>query len=100
MGYPESSNLLHRTPSGNARERCHVQSLRPARRWPERPPMDATTPPEHGTNTKSAQLTVGEKNYSVVMYEGTIGPEVIHISHPDGQPGGITYEPGLTHPGT
>ena len=42
--------------------------------------MDAKTPPEHGTNIKSAQLTVGEKNYSFPMYEGTIGPEVIDIS--------------------
>src|SRR5256886_4024997 len=96
MGYPELSNLLHRTPSGNPRDRCCLRSLRPARRWPERPPMDAKTPPEHGTNTKSAQLTVGEKNYSFPMYEGTIGPEVVDISKLYGQAGVFTYDPGFT----
>src|SRR5205085_2345954 len=63
------------------------ESLRPARRWSERPPMDAKTPPEHGTNTKSAQLTIGEKNYSFPMYEGTVGPEVIDISKLYGEAG-------------
>src|SRR5206468_3103169 len=85
--------------SGNPRERCYLRSLRPARRHPERPPMDAKTPPEHGTNTKSAQLTVGEKNYSFPMYEGTIGPEVIDISKLYGQAGVFTYDPGFTSTG-
>src|SRR5881227_2708302 len=100
MGYPELSNLLHRTPSGNPRDGCHLRFLRPARRWPERPPMDAKTPPEHGTNIKSAQLTVGEKNYSFPMYEGTIGPEVIDISKLYGQTGVFTYDPGYTSTGS
>src|SRR2546421_11075129 len=100
MGYPELSNLLHRTPSGNPHDGCYLRFLRPARRWPERPPMDAKTPPEHGTNTKSAQLTVGEKNYSFPMYEGTIGPEVIDISKLYGQAGVFTYDPGFTSTGS
>ena len=41
--------------------------------------MDAKTPAAHGQNTKSAQLTIGEKNYAFPMYEGTVGPDVIDI---------------------
>src|SRR3982751_1455900 len=93
MGYRELSDLLHRT-------HRLLRSLRPARRRPERPPMDAKTPPEHGTNTKSAQLTVGEKNYSFPMYEGTIGPEVIDISKLYGEAGVFTYDPGFTSTGS
>src|SRR2546423_7813798 len=100
MRYRELSDLLHRTPSGTPSDRCHPRSLRPARRWPERPPMDAKTPPEHGTNTKSAQLTVGEKNYSFPMYEGTIGPDVIDISKLYGEAGVFTYDPGFTSTGS
>src|ERR1041385_6398231 len=100
MGYRELSDLLHRTPSGKLRDRCYPRSLRPARRWPERPPMDAKTPPEPGTNTKSAQLTVGEKSYSFPMYEGTIGPDVIDISKLYGQAGVFTYDPGFTSTGS
>ena len=32
------------------------------------------------TNLKSGQLTLGDKNWSFPLYEGTIGPEVIDIS--------------------
>src|SRR5437764_7126830 len=100
MGYPELSNLLHRTPSGNPRDGYYLRFLRPARRWSERPPMDAKTPPEHGTNTKSAQLTIGEKNYSFPMYEGTIGPDVVDISKLYGEAGVFTYDPGFTSTGS
>ena len=62
--------------------------------------MDAKTPPEHGTNTKSAQLTVGEKNYAFPMYEGTIGPDVIDISKLYAQAGVFTYDPGFTSTGS
>ena len=39
--------------------------------------MDAKTPASHGQNTKSAQLTIGEKNYDFPVYEGTIGPDAV-----------------------
>ncbi len=62
--------------------------------------MDAKTPPAHGQNTKSAQLTVGEKNYSFPMYEGTVGPDVIDISKLYGEAGVFTYDPGFTSTGS
>ena len=62
--------------------------------------MDAKTPPAHGTNTKSAQLTIGEKNYAFPMYEGTVGPDVIDISKLYGQAGVFTYDPGFTSTGS
>src|SRR6201988_5422725 len=62
--------------------------------------MDAKTPPAHGQNTKSAQLTIGEKNYAVPMYEGTVGPDVIDISKLYGQAGVFTYDPGFTSTGS
>jgi len=62
--------------------------------------MDAKTPADHGTNTKTAQLTIGEKNYSFPMYEGTIGPEVVDISKLYGQAGVFTYDPGFTSTGS
>src|ERR1700752_3778104 len=62
--------------------------------------MDAKTPPAHGQNTKSAQLTIGEKNYDFPMYEGTVGPDVIDISKLYGQAGVFTYDPGFTSTGS
>ena len=62
--------------------------------------MDAKTPPAHGTNTKSAQLTIGDKNYAFPMYEGTVGPDVIDISKLYGQTGMFTYDPGFTSTGS
>ena len=62
--------------------------------------MDAKTPPAHGQNTKSAQLTVGDKNYSFPMYEGTVGPDVIDISKLYGEAGVFTYDPGFTSTGS
>ena len=62
--------------------------------------MDAKTPPAHGQNTKSAQLTIGEKNYAFPVYEGTVGPDVIDISKLYGQAGVFTYDPGFTSTGS
>src|SRR6267154_1638161 len=62
--------------------------------------MDAKTPPAHGANTKSAQLTVGEKNYALPVYEGTIGPDVVDISKLYAQTGMFTYDPGFTSTGS
>ena len=58
--------------------------------------MDAKTPASHGANTKSAQLTIGDKSYAFPVYEGTIGPDVIDISKLYGQAGIFTYDPGFT----
>ena len=62
--------------------------------------MDAKTPPAHGANTKSAKLTIGEKNYAFPVYEGTVGPDVIDISKLYGQAGVFTYDPGFTSTGS
>src|SRR3954468_17322122 len=62
--------------------------------------MDAKTPPTHGQNTKSAQLTIGEKNYAFPVYEGTIGPDVVDISKLYAQAGVFTYDPGFTSTGS
>jgi len=62
--------------------------------------MDAKTPASHGQNTKSAQLTIGEKNYDFPVYEGTIGPDVVDISKLYAQAGVFTYDPGFTSTGS
>src|ERR1044072_5235862 len=62
--------------------------------------MDAKTPASHGQNTKSAQLTIGEKSYDFPVYEGTIGPDVVDISKLYGQAGVFTYDPGFTSTGS
>src|ERR1700687_3778748 len=58
--------------------------------------MDAKS----GANTKSAALTVGDKNYQFPVYEGTIGPEVIDISALYNKVGVFTYDPGFTSTGS
>ena len=58
--------------------------------------MDAKTPASHGANTKSGQLTVGDKSYTFPVYEGTIGPDVLDIAKLYGQAGIFTYDPGFT----
>jgi citrate synthase len=49
-----------------------------------------------GKNTKSAQLSVGDKKWSFPIYDGTIGPEVIDISKLYNESGVFTYDPGFT----
>jgi citrate synthase len=58
--------------------------------------MDAKT----GSNLKSGQLTLGDKNYSFPVYEGTIGPDVVDISKLYAQAGVFTYDPGFTSTGS
>src|SRR5882672_6076884 len=58
--------------------------------------MDAKT----GANTKSAKLTVGDKDWSLPVYEGTIGPEVIDIGKLYAETGMFTYDPGYTSTGS
>ena len=54
--------------------------------------MDAKT----GANTKTAKLTLGDKDWSFPMYQGTIGPEVVDVSKLYGEVGIFTYDPGFT----
>jgi citrate synthase len=58
--------------------------------------MDAKT----GANIKTAKLTVGDKNYSFPVYDGTIGPEVIDVSKLYAETGMFTYDPGFTSTGS
>src|SRR5215470_6297422 len=54
--------------------------------------MDARS----GANTKIGTLTLGDKNYTFPVYEGTIGPDVIDISRLYAQANVFTYDPGFT----
>ena len=54
--------------------------------------MDAKT----GANIKTGKLTLGDKNWSFPLYDGTIGPAVIDISKLYGEAGIFTYDPGFT----
>jgi citrate synthase len=49
-----------------------------------------------GANTKTGTLTLGDKSYSLPVYEGTIGPDVVDISKLYGQANVFTYDPGFT----
>src|ERR1700732_5005453 len=52
--------------------------------------------PRPGSNTKIGTLTLGDKNYTFPVYEGTIGPDVIDISKLYTQADIFTYDPGFT----
>ena len=54
--------------------------------------MDAKT---NGKN-KTGTLTVGNNNWDMPIYPGTIGPDVVDISKLYGQSGMFTYDPGFT----
>jgi citrate synthase len=54
--------------------------------------MDAKT----GANIKIGKLTLGDKNWSFPLYDGTLGPPVIDISKLYGEAGVFTYDPGFT----
>jgi citrate synthase len=49
-----------------------------------------------GANTKTSTLTVGDKSYSLPVYEGTMGPDVIDISKLYNEANVFTYDPGFT----
>src|ERR1700726_3143853 len=49
-----------------------------------------------GSNTKIGTLTLGDKNYTFPVYEGTLGPDVIDISKLYNQADVFTYDPGFT----
>ena len=54
--------------------------------------MDAKTSAKNKTGT----LTVGNNNWDMPIYPGTIGPEVVDISKLYAQSGMFTYDPGFT----
>ena len=51
------------------------------------------------TNIKTAKLTVGDKNWTFPIYNGTIGPDVIDIRKLYAETGMFTYDPGFTSTG-
>jgi citrate synthase len=54
--------------------------------------MDAKT----GANIKTGKLTLGDKDYSFPIYDGTLGPEVLDVSKLYAEAGIFTYDPGFT----
>src|SRR3546814_14108859 len=44
----------------------------------------------------TSKLTVGDKNFDLPVYAGSIGPDVIDVSKLYGQTGHFTYDPGFT----
>jgi len=44
----------------------------------------------------ASKLTVGDKNFDLPVYAGSIGPDVIDVSKLYGQTGHFTYDPGFT----
>ena len=58
--------------------------------------MDAKT----GANIKTGTITLGNKNYSFPVYDGTLGPEVLDVSKHYAEAGIFTYDPGFTSTGS
>jgi citrate synthase len=58
--------------------------------------MDAKT----GSNIKTGTITLGNKNYSFPVYDGTLGPEVLDVSKLYAEAGIFTYDPGFTSTGS
>jgi citrate synthase len=58
--------------------------------------MDAKT----GANIKTGTITLGNKNYSFPVYDGTLGPEVLDVSKLYSEAGIFTYDPGFTSTGS
>ena len=59
---------------------------------------------DHGREDRrqhqDGQLTVGDKNWSFPIYDGTIGPSVIDIRKLYAETGMFTYDPGFTSTGS
>src|SRR3989475_4031672 len=49
-----------------------------------------------GANTKTGTLSVGDKQWTFPIFEGTTGPEVLDIAKLYGATGMFTYDPGFT----
>jgi citrate synthase len=91
MGYAQSGwNSL--TPDPASRLSGHNVSTRIARGQFEGSTMDAKTSAKNKTGT----LTVGNNNWDMPVYPGTIGPDVVDISKLYSQSGMFTYDPGFT----
>jgi citrate synthase len=81
------------TPSANTASRLPGRSsTRIARSQFEGSTMDAKTSAKNKTGT----LTVGNNNWDMPVYPGTIGPDVVDISKLYAQSGMFTYDPGFT----
>src|SRR6187549_120471 len=50
--------------------------------------------------TKTGTLTIGNQQYSMPIYSGTIGPDVMDIAKLYNQAGIFTYDPGYTSTGS
>ncbi len=57
--------------------------------------MDVKTGP-----TKTGTLTIGDHQYVLPVYQGTIGPDVVDIGKLYNQAGVFTYDPGFTSTGS
>ena len=54
--------------------------------------MDAVT----RANTRTGTISVGDKNWTFPVYDGTIGPSVVDIGKLYTTSGMFTYDPGFT----
>ena len=48
------------------------------------------------SGAKAGTLTIGNKDYDLPLYKGTLGPDVIDVSKLYGEAGVFTYDPGYT----
>jgi len=62
--------------------------------------MDVETDAKTGANIKTGTLTLGNKNYTFPVYDGTLGPEVLDVSKLYAEAGIFTYDPGFTSTGS
>jgi len=96
QGKPWPCAILQRTYEWDthkaARIPNHYVSTRTARGQLEGSTMDAKT----SAKDKTGMLTVGNNNWDMPIYPGTIGPDVVDISKLYGQSGMFTYDPGFT----
>src|ERR671936_2332182 len=57
---------------------------------------DAKAKVATGSNSNTATLSLGDKNWNFPVYDGTIGPAVVDIAKLYGTAGMFTYDPGFT----
>src|SRR5215831_11492137 len=89
MGYAQSGRIPERL---TWRHAFRLKVSRTARGQIEGSTMDAKTSAKNKTGT----LTVGNNNWDMPVYPGTIGPDVVDISKLYAQSGMFTYDPGFT----
>ena len=57
---------------------------------------DAKAKVATGSNSNTATLSLGDKNWTFPVCDGTIGPAVVDIAKLYGTAGMFTYDPGFT----